>query len=94
MLPPGVAEALVVFDPIERRIHVAELLADALDEGTDVGVETFGTASCAETLATHHVVKLLVRSSPARRRKLKLDNFKLSQRQLNPDAPPVCPVIA
>ncbi len=39
LVAPAVAEAGIILDPIEFRIHVAEFFADSLDEGSDVGAE-------------------------------------------------------
>src|SRR5580658_1151271 len=57
---PAVTEAGIVVDLIEFRVEIAELLADALDEGTDIGAIAFVAIAGHEVLAMHQVVDLTI----------------------------------
>ncbi len=93
-LPPTIAEAMIVFDFIELWVHLAELLADARDKGTDVGAETFGTTTGAETLSAHHVVESGIRPIAPRLSHQDFHDSNLSHSQFNPVSPPESPVVA
>src|SRR5262245_28611095 len=57
---PAIAEAGVVLNQIEVRIDVAELLADALDQGADIGPVALLARTGAEPLAPDEVVDLAI----------------------------------
>src|SRR5262249_43810500 len=58
---PAIAESRVVLDAGETVVDVAELLADALDEGADVDAVAVLAIAGDEVLAAHQIVDLPVR---------------------------------
>src|SRR5690349_25154598 len=57
---PAVSETGVVFDVDERGVDIAELLADALDEGAYIGAVTFRPVPGYEVLAMDQIINLTV----------------------------------
>src|SRR5215471_12765262 len=60
LVGPAITEAGIVLDRGESRVHVAEFLADALDEGAHIGAEADLAVACGKTRAVHDVVKLAI----------------------------------
>jgi hypothetical protein len=52
----------VVADLIEVRINIAELFADSLDEGSDIGAVSVDPRAGRESLAMNQIVKLAIGS--------------------------------
>ncbi len=67
----------------ELRIHIAEFLADALDEGAHIHSETEFAAAGGEPFAMDNVVKVAVADVPSGARDQIFDDLKLGKRQIN-----------
>jgi hypothetical protein len=57
---PAVPEASIVFDLVETGIAVAELLADALDEGSYIGPIALIAVAGHEVLAVDEIINVAV----------------------------------
>src|SRR5690349_19728817 len=57
---PAVSETGVVFDVVERGVDIAELFADALDEGAYIGAIAFRTVPGYEIFAVDQIIDLTV----------------------------------
>src|SRR5271165_6426448 len=57
-LTPAIAEPRVILDPVEARVEGDELLADAFDEGADVGAIAVTAVAGDEVLAMHEIIEL------------------------------------
>src|SRR5258708_26867657 len=62
---PAVSEAGVVFDMVEPGVDVAELLADTLDKGTDIGAISFRAVPGDEILTVDQIIDLTVADVPS-----------------------------
>src|SRR4051794_4564356 len=58
IVAPAVAEAWIIVDQVELSIDHAELLADALDEGADIGAIASRTVAGDKALAVDKIVDL------------------------------------
>src|SRR5262249_34490864 len=85
---PAVSESGVVVDFVKAGVDIPELLADALDEGTDVGAVAIGAAARQEILAVHEVVELAIGDVLARLERELRDHPELRQRQIDGGALP------
>src|SRR5215468_8529446 len=85
---PAVSESGVVVDFVKAGVDIPELLADALDEGTDVGAVAIGAAARQEILAVHEVVELAIGDILARLERELRDHPELRQRQIDGGALP------
>src|SRR5215467_4858728 len=85
---PAVSESGVVVDFVKAGVDIPELLADALDEGTDIGAVAVGAAARQEILAVHEVVELAVRGVLAGLERELRDHAELGQRQVDGGAFP------
>src|SRR3954453_19573858 len=86
---PAVAETGVVMDVLELWIDITELLADTLDECTDIGAIPLRAVPRDEVLAVHQVVDLAVGDVLARTHRHQGDDLELGQRQVEELAAPV-----
>ena len=57
---PTISKTSVVFDVVETWVDIAELFADALDEGADIGTIPLGAVSGDEVFAVDQIVNLAV----------------------------------
>src|SRR5271167_2333726 len=57
---PTVSKTGVVMDVVEIRVAVAELLADTLDEGTDIGAVPLCPMAGDEILAVYEIIDLAI----------------------------------
>src|SRR6476619_6423161 len=62
---PAVSEAGVVFDMVETGVDVAELLADTLDKGADIGAISFRAVPGNEILTVDQIIDLTVANVPS-----------------------------
>ena len=75
-------------DFVKSGVDIPEFLADALDEGADVGAVAVGAAARQEVLAVHEVVELAVGDILARLEGELGDHAELGERQVDGRAPP------
>src|SRR3546814_13047394 len=59
-MTPAVAETGIGLDGVEIRIDIAELLADPLDHGPDIGAIAVGALAGLEPGAAHGIVNLAI----------------------------------
>src|ERR1700730_7089349 len=62
---PAVSEAGVVFDMVETGVDIAELLADTLDKGADIGAISFRAVPGDEILTVDQSIDLTVANVPS-----------------------------
>src|SRR6476660_2328043 len=79
----AVAESGVIMDVLELRIDLAELLADALDEGADIGAIAFIAIAGDEVLAVNEIVDFAIGNVLAGTQGQQGDDLELGQRQID-----------
>src|SRR5579884_3097280 len=89
---PAVSEAGVIFDMVEAGIAVAELLANALDKGADVGAVALGSVTGNEVLAVDEVVDFTISDIATGPFGEKPDDLELGQAEIDRSAGPQRPV--
>src|SRR5450755_4398797 len=85
---PVIAVAGVVLDAVEGVVEGAELLPDALDEGTHIDPITLLAPAGDEAPAPHDVVDIAIGEISLRRFSQRLQDGELGQRQLDAMAVP------
>jgi len=85
---PAVPKSGVVVDFVKAGVDIPELLADALDEGANVGAVAVGTAAGQEILAVHEVVEIAIGGILAWSQRELGDHTELGQRQVDGGALP------
>src|SRR5207302_2107738 len=89
---PAVSKAGVVFDVVEVRSAIAELLADTLDEGSYVGTIALRTVPGDEVLAVDEIIDFTVPDVLLGLFGEKRNNLEFGQRQVDRLAGPQRPV--
>src|SRR5512133_1083602 len=89
---PAVSETGVVFDVVEVRIAIAELLADALDEGSYVGTIALRAVPGDEVLAVDEIIDFPVTDVLLGPLGEKRNNLEFGQREVDRLAGPQSPV--
>src|SRR6266446_4719894 len=86
---PAVTEAGIIVDLLERGIHVAEFLPDALNERAHIGAEADFALASREARAVHDVVKLAIADILARATHQIFDDAKFGKRQIDTAVLPI-----
>ena len=80
---PAISETGVVFDMVETGVNIAELLADALDEGAYISAIPLQAVSGNKIFTVDQIVDLTVPDVATRSLRQQGDDFEFGQGQID-----------
>src|SRR5689334_19335160 len=80
---PAISKTGVILDVVETGVNIAELLADALDEGAYISAIPLQAVSGNKIFAVDQIVDLAIPDVAARSLRQQSDDFEFGQRQVD-----------